>query len=230
MNRSLITLLLLIILGAAIAYAWIATPRQRRVAPGQTSVHQEPSQRLDVKALAFPAVADLDFSGGGDYPYQTPLKNLFGPLYLPPKKIKPRPVPRAPKVTKRVVKPRKIIPVVQAPGPKPIQPLKVIGHLNKAGDYTVFLSSKQGDVYLVKAGDVFANDLMIKEVNAREIVIARRQTGQQVVLPLGEVKSQRLPKLKFQSDRPEFKLPPEVNPDQPTPGTEPEVDSGKAEK
>ncbi|MCW8859491.1 MAG: hypothetical protein OQK97_07290 [Deltaproteobacteria bacterium] len=230
MSRSRIILLLLVVLSVAIAYAWIATPKQRRVAPGQAPLRQADSQRLDVTVSAFPAVADLDFSGGGDYPYQAPQKNLFGPLYLPPKPNKPRPVRPAPKVTKPA-RPQKVTPVVvQPPGPKPIQPLEVLGYLNKAGATTVFLSSKQGEVYLVKAGDMFAADLIVRSVSDREITIARRQTDQQVVLQLGETKSQRLPKIRFQSDRPEFQLPPEENPDQPTPGTEPGVDSEKAEK
>ncbi len=100
MSRSRIVLLLLIVLSVAVAYAWVATPKQRRVAPGQDSSRQLDLPHEKVTASTFPAVADLDFSGGGDHPYQPPKKNLFDPLYQPPKRIKPRPVPPAPKVIK----------------------------------------------------------------------------------------------------------------------------------
>lgn len=230
MSRSRIILLLLVILGVAVAYAWMATPKQRRVVPGQNPLHQVEPRQLDVAMSAFPAIVDLDFSGGGDHPYQIPQKNLFGPLYLPPKLSKPRPAPAPKRTRPAVVRPQKVNPVVQPSGPKPIQSLEVLGYLNKAGVTTVFLSSKQGEVYLVKTGDRFAADLVVRSVSSRDITIARRQTDQQIVLQLGETKSQRLPKIKYQSDRPDFKLPPEENPDQPTPGTEPGVVSEKAEK
>ena len=174
MSRSRIILLLLVALGMAVAYGWIAMPKQRRVAPHQLSSHQGPSQLLDGTVSSFAAIADLDFSGGGDHPYQTPQKNLFGPLYLPPKPVKPRPAPAAPKKPRPAVTPQQIIPVTPPPGPPPIPPLEVLGYLNKESGTTVFLSSKQGEIYLVKAGDMFAADLVVRHVSDREITIARR--------------------------------------------------------
>jgi hypothetical protein len=236
-SRSRIILLLLVILGMAVAYGWIAMPKQRRVAPHQLSSRQGPSQLLDGTISSFAAMADLDFSGGGDHPYQTPQKNLFGPLYLPPKPVKSRPAPPSPKKPKPAVIPQQIIPVAQPPGPPPIPPLEVLGHLEKASGTTVFLSSKQGEIYLVKAGDMFAADLVVRNVSDRGITIARRQTGQQVVLQLGEKKSQRLPNMKFESERPKYELPPEEsddlppgeNTDQPTPDATTGADSEKVE-
>ncbi len=223
MSRSRIILLMVIVLGVAIFYAWIAMPKQRRVASHQFPLSQGQSQLPDGTVSVLPAIADLDFSGGGDHPYQAPLKNLFGPLYLPPKPVKPRPAPPAPRKPKPAVITQPIISVVQLPGPKPIQPLEVLGFLNKAGGTTVFLSSQQGEIYLVKAGDRFTADLVVSSVSDREITIARRHTDQQIVLPLGDKKSQRLPNIMFQSERPKFEppseepedLPPEENPDQP---------------
>lgn len=237
MSRSRIILLLLVALGMAVAYGWIAMPKQRRVAPQQLSLPQGPSQLADGKVSAFPAFADLDFSGGGNHPYQTPQKNLFGPLYLPPKPVKPRPAPPAPKKPKPAATPQQAIPVTAPPGPPPIPPLEVLGYLNKQSGTTVFLSSKQGEIYLVKAGDMFAADLVVRNVSERGITIARRQTDQQIVLQLGEKKSQRLPNLMFESERPKFEpppeesddLPPAENPDQPTPNATTGADRQKVE-
>ncbi len=226
MSRSRILLLLFAALCGAVSYAWIATPRQRRISPGQDIVRQTPRQPDNKNAVTYPAVADLDFSGGGDHNYQAPRKNLFGPLYLPPKPVAKRPVQTV-KVRKPVVQPQKIIPVVVTPpGPKPIPPLEVLGHLNKAGDITVFLSSRQGDLYLVKPGDMFADDLVVRNIGTTDIIVGRRQTDQQVTLQLGEIKSQRLPTVKFQSDRPSFEMPQKFGSDKPEqaedvkPGTE----------
>jgi hypothetical protein len=236
MSRSRIILLLLVVLGAAVAYAWIAMPKQRRVATQQLSLRQSPSELLDGTVPVFPAVADLDFSGGGDHPYQTPQKNLFGPLYLPPKPVKPRPAPPAPKKPKPAAIPQQLTPVAQPPGPQPLPPLEVLGHLSKANGTTVFLSSKQGEIYLVRAGDLFAADLVVRNISDRAITIARRQTDQQLVLQLGEKKSQRLPNIMFESERPKFEppedpedLPPVENPDQPTPDAATGADSEKVE-
>lgn len=237
MSRSRIILLLLVVLVVAIAYGWIAMPKQRRVAPHQLSSPQGPSQLPDGKVSSFAAMADLDFSGGGDHPYQTPQKNLFGPLYLPPKPVKPRPAPPAPKKPKPAAIPQQVIPAAPPPGPPPIPTLEVLGYLNKRSGTTVFLSSKQGEIYLVKAGDIFAADLVVRHVSDRGITIARRQTDQQVVLPLGEKKSQRLPNILFESERPKFEppaeesddLPPEENPNQPTPDATTGADSQKVE-
>lgn len=229
MSRTRIVLLLLVVLCVAVGYAWMAMPKQRRVTPGQSALHQTDQQRQKVSPASFPVVADLDFTGGGDNPYQKPQKNLFAPLYLPAKKVKSRPAPRpVTKVIKPVVRPQKAIPVVIQPqGPKPIQPLDVLGHLSKAGKYTVFLASKQGDIFLVKAGDTFAADLVVHSINAKNITIGRRHTDQQVVLRLGEAKSQRLPKVRFQSDRPEFKMAKEPKPGKPKPVKSPEVNNKK---
>ncbi|NOQ52100.1 MAG: hypothetical protein GQ578_07810 [Desulfuromonadaceae bacterium] len=224
MSRARIMLLLLVVLCVAVAYAWLATPKQRRITPGQSLPRQTDLRREKVVPAAFPAVADLDFSGDGDSHYRAPRKNLFGPLYLPPKPVKPRHVPLPPKVIKAVEKPPKVVPVVIRPqGPKPIQPLDVLGYLNKAGEYTVFLSSKKGDIFLVKAGDAFADDLVVRSVSVNEMIIGRRQTDQQVVLRLGEVKSQRLLDLRLQSSRPAFEFPQKLNSNKPKPGDDPGV-------
>ena len=226
MSRARIMLLLLVVLCVAVAYAWLATPKQRRITPGQSLPRQTDLRRQKVAPAAFPAVADLDFSGGGDSRCRAPRKNLFGPLYLPPKPVKPRHVPPPPKVTKSVEKPPKVVPVVIPPQglkPIPIQPLDVLGYLNKAGEYTVFLSSKKGEIFLVKAGDTFADDLVVRNVSVNEMIIGRRQTDQQVVLRLGEVKSQRLSDVRLQSGRPAVEIPQKLNSNKPKPGDDPGV-------
>ena len=210
MSRAKITTLLLVVLCIAIGYAWIATPKQRRVAPGQKSPQKTSLQQQKVTTADFPIVADLDFSGGEENQYQKPLKNLFAPLYLPPKVVKRPPTPRSViKVTKPANQQVVVPVVIQPQGPKPIQPLAVLGYLSKTGEYTVFLASKQGEIFLVKTGSTFADDLIVHSINAKEITIGHLQTDQQLVLRLGEAKNQRLPKVSFKMDRPKFKTPKE---------------------
>ena len=218
MSRVQVTVILLVVLCGAMIYAWVATPRQRRIMDGQAVLQQ--TQRIPQKKTPanFPTVADLNTSGGENCPYQRPRKNLFGPLYLPVPQVKPRPISSPPIATKPIELPRQIVPVAIQPQPQavePIQPLDVLGYLNKAGDYTVFLASKQGQVFLVKAGDVFADDLMVCSISNKEITVGRSQTDQQVILRLSEAKSQRLPDVKFQSNRPAFVMPKESEIDKP---------------
>ena len=232
MSRTRIILLLLVALCVAVGYAWVATPKQRSVVARQGVAQQKDSQRQKVSPAGIPVVADLDFSAGGDNQYQKPQKSLFAPLYLPPKVAKRRPAPRpVAKVITPVAKPQKVIPaVVQPQGPKPIQPLDVLGYLSKEGEATVFLSSKQGDIFLVKVGDTFAEDLVVHSISVKDITIGRLQTDQQVVLRLGEAKSQRLPKNKFQSNRPEFKMPKEPKPIKPKAVVSPDMNNKRVDK
>ena len=225
MSRARIILLLLAILCLAVGYAWIAMPKQRRLAPGQSPAHQAGRQPQKTSVTSFPLVADLDFSAGRNKPNQKNQKNLFAPLYLPPKAIKAPPAPRpVKKITQSVVRAQKVIPVVVEPqGLKPIQPLKVLGYLNKEGEYTAFLSAANGKIYLVKDGDVFADSLMVKSISNKKIIIASKKTDQQVVLKMGEVKSQRLPKVHFQSNRPQFKVPTGKDSNKHRPGGNPET-------
>lgn len=218
MNRVRIILLLLVVLCVALAYAWFATPKQHRVIKGQGFSRQTDQSRQKGLPASLSGVAALDFSGGGDSKYQTPQKNLFGPLYLPPKPVKRRPIPPPPKIiTKHVKTPQVMVPVVsQQRGPAPIQPLSVLGYLNKAGEYTVFLGSRKGDLFLVKQGDSFAEDLVVRSISAREITIVRRKTDQLVVLPLGEGQSQRMPTVSLSSGRPSI-TPQELNADSSAP-------------
>jgi hypothetical protein len=230
-SRAQITLLLLVVLCSAVIYAWVATPRQRRIPSGQSALQQTQRIPQKKKMADFPTVADLDISGGKNSQYQIPKKNLFAPLYLPPKPVKRRPMPSPAKVTRAVKQPQQVAPIgIQPQGPEPIQPLDVLGYLNKAGDYTVFLASKQGHVFLVKTGDAFADDLIVNSISNKEITIGRRQADQQVVLRLGEAKSQRLPNVRIQSDRPAFTMPQEPNPDKPKPADAAETDNNKGDK
>lgn len=219
MNRTRIFLLLLIALCVAVIYAWVATPTQRKIVAGQGSVLQTKGQHQQASPSTIPAVDNLDFSAGGETPYKKPQKNLFAPLYLPPQVVRSSPPPRpVAKVTKPIAKPQKVV-VTAAPqqGPKPIQPLNVLGYLSKQGETTVFLSAQQGNIFLVKKGDTFAGDLVVHSISDHDITIGRQRTEQQVVLKLGKAKSQRLPNVKFRSNRPEYKMPEEPKVIKPNP-------------
>lgn len=223
MNRTRIIVVLLVLFCAAVIYAWVATPRQRSIAPGELVSRSATTAQPFSGDVSF-TVADLDFSAAQADSFHPPKVDLFGSLYPPPKPEQSRPLPAPVKIEQPVPPPPRIAPVVTVPtGPKPIQPLTVLGFLNKAGQLTVFLSSTKGDVYLVKQGDVFADDLIVVKITASEIKIQRKNTDQQVMLRLGEVKSQRLPGLKLVSDRPKFTPPePEAAEKEPQPDGNPE--------
>lgn len=209
MTRNRLLVLLLIVLCGAIAYAWLETPRQRKVMTSALSIKSSADlvhQPLDIDS----EIEDLDFSGGIDHRYQKPKKNLFAALYQPPKVVKRK--PRKKKKKSKIVKvaPKVIRPIVPVKKPKGLPPLpsfKVLGYLDRAERKTVFLTSGQGKIFLVKAGDHFLDDLDVLEINDRDILIGRKRTGQKVSLKLGKTISQRLPQLKIDSGRPKFSLP-----------------------
>ena len=222
MSRSRILILLLVLLGVAIGYAWWATPRQQKA--GSVSNRSHVAMDKGEMNMAFQGIASLDLSGNPPSKYHPPVRDLFGTLYRAPRPVRPKPVA----VTKSVVKPAPVIapqtvtPIVEtAPRQKPIPPLSVLGYLDKNKEFTVFLGSPQGEIYLLKQGDRFADDLEVWSIDRNGITVARRQTDQRVVLPLGEARSQRLPTVRFQSDRPAF-VPQEFDADKPDPGQEPE--------
>ncbi|MEA3545251.1 MAG: hypothetical protein U9R69_08540 [Thermodesulfobacteriota bacterium] len=232
MNRTWIILLLFMTLSIAVGYAWLTTPKQRRITAGQKRHTQMNPGQHKVSPALVPVVADLVFSESGASQFQQPQKNLFGALYLPKKSVKPHILPNpVAKMTKPFVKsPKKIAVVMQPQTTDPIQPLEILGYLDKGGERTFFMSSLQGEIFLVKTGEIFADHLVVRSVNEREITIVHRQTDQQMVLQLGEASSQRLPNIKFQSGRPQFKLPPQSNPFKPKPSNPFKPKSGDASK
>lgn len=211
MNRTRIMALLLLLLCGALAYAWVATPKQKRVMPGQVEmkpVKPKPSSQNLVES----GVDALDFSQGIKKEFTPAKKNLFAPLYTVPKPVKSRSV--QPKIIKTKPLPpvKKAEPVVvMARGPEPIQPLNVLGFLNKKGEYTVFLATPQGKVYVVKQGDNFSEDLSVAKITSQEITVTRNLTDQQVTLKMGKVKSQRLPAVSINPGRPKFVAPVEMS-------------------
>ena len=131
MNRSRLLLLLIVLLGVASWYAWQQSPQQQRVSK------QKKSREKSV-AVAHMQAKDigLDFSGGKTNSFHKPKQDLFRLLYPAPvivKKVVPPPKPK-PVVVKPPPTPPKPKPVVRpVAGPKPIQPLNVLGFLQKGG-------------------------------------------------------------------------------------------------
>ncbi len=204
MNRSRILLALLVLLGCALGYAWYSTPRQQSISPA--AVRSTGSGDRSGEKIAVVDSVVLDFSGGDTLAFNEPERDLFRPLYRKPKFVPPPVVVKPPPVA---IAPPPIMPppVIRRPlanplGPKPIPRLKVVGSLEKGAQRTVFLSSLQGDIYLVKRGDRFADGLIVRELSAQQVVISRNQNDQGVRLPLGKAKSQRLPDVPIRPDRP----------------------------
>jgi len=212
MSRNRLLILLLIVLCAAITYSWMETPRPRRITESASSRKVAHTQRTEQLEVA-PEIENLDFSGGAEHQYQKPKRNLFSDLYQPPKVVVKR-QPRKPKKKPKIVKvtPKVVSPVIQAPkpvGPPPMKPLNFLGHLKKSGLITAFLSSDKGEIYLVKKGDKFANNLEIVELSSNEIVIRNNTTGQQMTQEITVAKATRIPRTNFKSGRPSSAIPKE---------------------
>ncbi len=220
MSRGRILTLLVLLLAAAILYAWWATPRQRSIAnSGQRAQRPAATGKPEQGATVLPAVADLDFKHSPAPAYRPPQKNLFGPLYLPPKPVKPKPVVHRPPPPRMTPPPPQVITrPIQPVRPDPFPALKVLGFLKKGYDFTVFLADRDGKIFLVGPGETFGPELQVAAIDGKKITLKRLSTGQTQVLPLGEAKSQRIPDVKFQSGRPGFEVPadPEVDPRRPT--------------
>lgn len=210
MTRARLLMILLGLLCAALIYAWTATPQQKRVENVVGKQLNSADGSVSQVEIA-PEIADLDFSGGVNNSYQQPKRNLFAALYQPPKVAVKRPTPKLkprPKVAKVVTKVVK--PIVRAPQPSgslSLKPLKVLGYLDNGGQRTVFLTGRKDKIFLVKEGDIFADGLEVSEISQKNITIVKKATGQQLSLPLGVAKNQRLPKVKINSGRPKASFP-----------------------
>lgn len=196
------SLLLIVVLLLAIGYAWNEYPRQQQVANSTAS-----DPRRSVSSVASGPGVDLalDFSGGEKLPYKKPKRDLFRALYRAPRVVKsvavaaPIPAPAVVELPPPVV----IRPVVRGPVVnKSIPPLNVLGFLRKSGRMTVFLTTSQGDLYLVKKGDRFADGLLVRELTETQMIVSRGQDDTGVALTIGEPKTQRMPVPKVSSGRP----------------------------
>lgn len=217
MSRNRLLMILFVLLCGAIAYAWMETPRQRRVTTPASSRNVTTGQVAAQYDVA-PEIDDLDFSGGTEHQYQKPKKNLFAALYQPPKvvkrkKLKPTKKRKVVKVVPKVTQP--VVHVPKQSGPPPMQPLNFLGHLKQEGVMTVFLAAADGEIFLVKKGDNFADGLVVDDLSAHEIVIRNKNTGQQVKQEIRTAKAQRLPRTNFKSGRPSSVVPkPQSKPEQ----------------
>jgi len=213
MSRQRILLILSLLLVLALGYAWWATPRQRRVTKTVTASQASDPGRQD-RVNAGDDIVDLRISRF-DQPFAAPKTNLFGPVFPEVKPVRKKVVKRAPPRVEKLVPPPvpvQVEPPPPPPRPEPMPQLTVMGFLNKGDRMTAFLNGGNGEIYLVKAGDDFAGDLLVREVSPSAIVIARPRTGQTMRLPLGKPQTQRIPDSKFQSGRPNFEPPAEPEP------------------
>lgn len=213
MNRKRLIAILLLLLCAALVYAWTATPRQRRVTDngaGKDRTGKIAESQLD----AVMQVEDLNFFIDRDSTYHSPQKNLFAPLFKPQRLVeKPRKPKEKAKIVKPVPKPAPVVPVVremEKPNVPPMRPLQVLGHLKKDDRMTVFLAADSGRIFLVGQGDRFADDLEIVKLTARDVLIRNTRSGQEVRQAIRTSKSQRLPRTDFKSGRPSAKVPPVI--------------------
>ena len=126
-------------------------------------------------------------------------RNIFAPLKNPhmPKTVK---APPPQHVHPPSLQPSRPLPSTQPLGPssaelavrqaeQEMQQYKFLGYLTKEGVQQGFLSKGQ-EIYIVKQGEVFENDLEIKSIGSTEIVLSKhvKQAGStvEITLPLTE--------------------------------------------
>lgn len=222
LSRSRMVIVLLVLLAAAITYAWVASPRQERVGERvYRPLSAHPAQQT--AAVDMPEIVNLQDFIGTSEPFRPPHNNLFGALFVAPPPPKPVAAPppssvRPPPIHERAAT-EPTMPYRQQP-----PDFEVLGFLQKSGGPTVFLASPQGDIYLVKDGSDFADNWRVRQIDQDKIVIVQKGTAEQVVLRLEKAESQRLPTVRIQSDRPSFVAPDPQGSDQPeaVPSTEAE--------
>ena len=124
-------------------------------------------------------------------------RNIFAPLKNPhvPKTVKAPPPQHVPPPS---LQPSRPLPSTQPVGPfsaelavrqaeQEMQQYKFLGYLTKEGVQQGFLSKGQ-EIYIVKQGEVFENDLEIKSIGSTEIVLSKhvKQAGAivETTLPL----------------------------------------------
>lgn len=177
MSRQIKLLLFIgLILAGSLYFSYWWYPHQEIVSEETGLLQFQPRVGMSAQPQAELVGLSLDFGKQNIGPFKSPQKDIFGPLYVE-KKIKkarkPKPKPVVKQKPKPVVKPIIVIaPTVQ----KPAAIFNLLGYLDKSGVRTVFLSQKD-QVYLVKEGDVFAQEYRVVELTS-DLLLIKSETDQ----------------------------------------------------
>lgn len=178
MRQKRILAFLLVGLLAAMIYAWLDTPVQQRVTPGEKrgSAAREPGRGGEVRPLR-----RLIFETGVETDdREVAVKRDVFNFYVPPPKPAPKPV---------VQKPQPVVPTVEMipvppplPEVRPVAPppprtsFKLIGQLVKEERTTVFLS-QGGELFVVRVGESFGPEMRFRAEEIREGQLLIREAG-----------------------------------------------------
>jgi len=213
MTRPAVLFLLLVLLVAAGYYAWQASPQPQHLVEREAK-NKRSSQKKVLK------MADewqsLDFSGGQKLPFKPPIRDLFRPLYVPPKPVKRPVVVSPPPPPVRVVSPPPppVRPMeTEAVGPKPIPNFKILGFLLHDGERQAFLASQNGEIFVLKQGQRFADDLLVRELTEGKIVLSRGPADSGRTLMFNGAKPQRIKVIGGPPSRPSVPIPQEFDAD-----------------
>lgn len=208
MNRQkLLLAILVLLLVAAIAYAFLRSPHQERVA---TLKNRQGAVATTVRKRVAPAarpvsqegrvnLALLDREPPRSAGYR---RNIFAPIFreevkMPP--FRPLPLPPPPKALPLPPPPGPIkplsAPAKPPPPPPPPTPEQIanaelarftfLGFLNKDGVKTVFLTSNN-EIFLVKKGSTVAGKYLVTNLNDEALTITTVTGGGELVIPLVE--------------------------------------------
>ena len=196
MTKSRLLMILLLLLLISSYYAWQQSPRPQTVAErNRDKRHQVPVEKVKPGGNS----GRLDFSGGEKLPFKEPLRDPFRALYRP-QKVEIKQVTAPPPPPRTTMPPRNSspAPVISRPSesisdePKPIPALRVLGFLEQKGERRAFLTSLSGDVYVLKQGERFADNLLVRELTGDKIVISRGPLDPGKTLLLGGPRQQRI--------------------------------------
>jgi len=188
MSRQLKQIVVLsVLLVIALGYAYLWYPRQETVdgnvfVPRNVTTEGTLAAGDDLLAgltITFPPQQVREFV--------PPKRDIFRPLYVPPKP-KPKPKPKSQPKLKPKPKHKSKPVVVEAPKPKPKprQPLAkfaLLGFLDNRGARTVFLQSL-GKIYLVRQGETFFEDYYVDELTDELLRIKKPNDNRKIEIDL----------------------------------------------
>jgi len=179
-RKQLLLMGLVLVLILALIYAFWTNPRQERVASERGSGTSE--RGASNRATSDERKVRLDLLEEKVGAFKGIQRDLFGPLFPPPKVVKrpPPPVVKPPPPPPPVIRPPTPVEIVR----RDLARFTFMGYLRKQERWTIFLSAGS-EIFLVQEGDRFGqnNQFHAVEITPEQLVIEQASQGR-IVVPL----------------------------------------------
>lgn len=198
MNRQkLVLFLLLLVLAVSVAYSFLRSPKEQRVATLKYRPGAAPQVAGGKVAAAPKGEADntrvhLELLNRELPRFTGFRRNIFSPIFK--EEVKPPPFKPLPPPPRPVRFPSQPVPAM-APAPPPPSPEQIadselakftfLGFLDKNGEKTVFLSSNN-EIFLAKKGSNLGSRFQVTGLTDDAITIRSIAGGREIVIPLVE--------------------------------------------